>query len=373
MAVAQDAGIRVAGWGRVIWNVLTFDGETLGTGTMTSWGGSHREGLSIIGSSEHIGFEVDLCGENIAPNDGAFVWAKPWDWLRIDIGRVRDDTLAGDACFGTWNWNRAQNTVGENFIFERGNYGVDTWFNGGLVRITPCDWVYIGAGVEAPISDWGNNRAGDFVEQFGHRSYVEVAFTFGDVGKLKVSLKGQDRAQDDEGDWHNPAKIGAAFDLTVVENMYLGIGAKINTGKLVGKDVAEVNAYWRMSFDPVTVHALFGTKICQWNGEDDWDDFGWLAGVGLDVDLGNGLGLNIDARLQNDVYGTHAGEDGENESIDVSFLVGLYKGFSNGKLSVGFQGGINSALTDKVMVNGTNGIGSDEFQFAVPIMIEYWF
>ena len=77
--------------------------------------------------------------------------------------------------------------------------------------------------------------------------------------------------------------------MTVVENLYASLGARINTLNTKGH---EVNAYGRYNVnDQLTIHAVVGTKISVLDSKefdegkkakkDCYNGFGFAAGVGV--------------------------------------------------------------------------------------------
>ena len=91
------------------------------TGISTSWGAEPRIGASFSAASEDVGVVADVKFDNgqVQVNDNAYIWVKPASWLKIQIGQSFDDTLRGNACFGTWDWLRPGNILGEDLTFTR--------------------------------------------------------------------------------------------------------------------------------------------------------------------------------------------------------------------------------------------------------------
>ena len=81
------------------------------------------------------------------------------------------------------------------------------------------------------------------------------------------------------------------------------------------------------------------------------DSFGFEAAAGVDYDFGNGIGATADVRFYNNGAASDKGA--------VSFMAGVSKGFSNGVVGCGFEG---------IALNNSN-----EFNWAVPVKVEYFF
>lgn len=171
--------------------------------------------------------------------------------------------------------------------------------------------------------------------------------------------------------------------MTAVENLFVTVGAYIplaSTGKITAakpagkeyylnketgaidfKDTEKtdekreasevvVAAYANVNLDAVTLHALFQMGL----GNTDFNTkANLLAGVGADVDFGNGIGANFDARLS-----TKFETAGETELV---FLAGLTKSLANGMIGCGFQGDVEALDSNA------------KFKWAVPVVIQAGF
>ncbi len=160
LASAAFAEISLSGWGRGLWAPVGYDGDLKMTHG-TSWGDAERIGVTVAGNSENIGFAFAFHadGGDIGIHDIAYVWAKPWDWLKVTIGKIQDDTLRVNANFGQFKWLRTgAGNAGEDITFQRfGGYdgykcGGD--FNGAEIALTPVDGLYIAAGFKIDTTDF---------------------------------------------------------------------------------------------------------------------------------------------------------------------------------------------------------------------------
>ena len=365
-------GITVSGWGRGLFTPVAGNGKEVVSNEGTSWSNSlPRVGFTVAGSTEYVGFQTDWTGENGGVGDDAFMWVKPAKMLKVAIGRTQDDTLRGNASFGIFNWIRfGFGWTGEDVTFTRLGNGTGGQLQGAIVMLDPIEGLHIAAGVN--VQD-GETAA----DNFGHYGQYQIGYTIKDIGTIKAQYIGKPEGYNWDGDKVNYGVINAAFDLTAVKNLLVSVGAYIPTADTYTVDtttltaaqdnVTKVNGYVRYSMDALTLHGLVATEINVWDQKDTSKDdkvFGFAVGVGADYDLGNGLGLVGDVRYSDKVYNSSS-SDGNDALV---FLAGIEKGFSNGKIGVGFEG-------------GTNGIGpftaadadDDAFTWALPVKIEYWF
>lgn len=85
---AMADGITFGSWGRGLWNVAANSGDDVVTDMHQSWGGlAPRTGISVSGSTENVGFAVDMfangsgisLGDNALTSlgDNALIWVKP--------------------------------------------------------------------------------------------------------------------------------------------------------------------------------------------------------------------------------------------------------------------------------------------------------
>ncbi|WP_407437037.1 hypothetical protein [Treponema sp.] len=372
-AVFADVNVGM-GFSRAIWTPIAYDGEDARMDISTSWGATPRIGASISGASDECGVVADMKfdGGNVAVNDNAYVWVKPISWLTINIGQSFDDTLRGNACFGSWDWLRPSAALtGEDFIFTRicANPVDGAWapLVGALVKLDPIEGLHIG--VAFPIQKYAANAdpntgavsrgngsyyANQKIEDVFKNIQVQAGYTIDGIGQIKAQYIGvegvagiDDVAQRD--DW---AQIEAAFCLKAVENMTLDIGAKFRTYEDAPIDVA---VYWAMPFDALKVHASVGVTL-----DSASDSTGLVAGAGIDYDLGNGLGLSADFRF---------GKEFSDADTDpaIAFGVWVNKGIANGTVGIGAQGAMHARIRDFEPVK------DDSFVFAVPVRVQCFF
>ena len=100
-ASSAFAGVNVGmGFNRGFFVPFAYDGTDAKAGISTSWGAEPRVGVSFSAASEQVGVVADVKfdGGNVAVNDNAYIWVKPVEWFKMNIGQSFDDTLRGNAC-----------------------------------------------------------------------------------------------------------------------------------------------------------------------------------------------------------------------------------------------------------------------------------
>ena len=177
----------------------------------------------------------------------------------------------------------------------------------------------------------------------------------------------------------------------------------------------EINAYARFNVtDALTLHGLFGSRIkaldkkidtkklerINWINEniigddrfyieDDGtseNNFGFVAGGGVDYNFSNGIGVFADARYANDIYYSSSSADNMGT---FTFGVGVQKNFSNGVFGVAFEGTTNNfgryeitkgdywlVTGDSTAIKMTRVRGerkASAFAWEIPVKFEYWF
>ncbi len=344
------------GFSRAIWTPFAYDGEDARMDISTSWGAEPRIGGSISGASEECGVVGDFKfdGGAIAVNDNAYVWVKPISWLTINIGQSFDDTLRGNGCFGMWDWLRMGGSVltGEDLTFTRITGGTgpgDSYktVNGVIVKADPIEGLHIAAA----FKDLYANK--DYETVFANIQ-VAAGYTIDGVGTIKAQWIGKGKNADDEVE----GAIEAAFALAAVEGMTLDIGARFETAE---KSDIVIGAYWSMPFDALRVNASAKVTITPEKEVLGVTTDGYVAlvaGVGVDYDLGNGLGVGADLR-----FGKSFAEDADDPSV--GFGVYLNKGIANGTLGIGAEGALRTTIRDFTPL--------DDFTFAVPVRVQCFF
>lgn len=373
---AMADGITFGSWGRGLWNVAANSGDDVVTDMHQSWGGAApRTGISVSGSTENVGFAVDMFanGANgISLGDNALIWVKPIEQIKIVAGKKDQNELRGDAAFGLWNWDR---------IGAVGAMGLEGWTfpdvfdaNGVAVVAYPVDGLTVGAGIPLSL----NGTGATLENTYAHGANYAAAYAIDGVGTIKAAYMTKATAKDSDLKDKDYGVIAAAFDLTMVDGLYASVGAQIPTAHVfTGVDLTKdniadvptvVNAYARYSLDALAVHLAVGTKLNTFDTnkdkrEDRFDgNLGFAIGAGADYSLDNGIGFFGDVRYANGVYMKNTSAD---KSDCLTLGLGVEKNFSNGKIGIAFEGATNG--------NGRYTYEDDAFAWEIPVKVEYHF
>lgn len=374
---AMADGITFGSWGRGLWNVAANSGDDVVTDMHQSWGGAApRTGISVSGSTENVGFAVDMFanGANgIDLGDNALIWVKPIEQIKIVAGKKDQNELRGDAAFGLWNWDR----IGAVNAMELEGWTFPDVFDGNGVAVIayPVDGLTVGAGIPLSLSG-----AGATLENtYAHGANYAAAYAIDGIGTVKAAYMTKATAKDSDLKDKDYGVIAAAFDLTMVDGLYASVGAQIPTAHVfTGVDLTKdniadvptvVNAYARYSLDALAVHLAVGTKLNTFDTnkdkrEDRFDgNLGFAIGAGADYSLDNGIGFFGDVRYANGVYMKNTSAD---KSDCLTLGLGVEKNFSNGKIGIAFEGATNNKGRYPLKDN-------DAFAWEIPVKVEYWF
>lgn len=375
---AMADGITFGSWGRGLWNVAANSGDDVVTDMHQSWGGAApRTGISVSGSTENVGFAVDMFanGANgIDLGDNALIWVKPIEQIKIVAGKKDQNELRGDAAFGLWNWDR---------IGAAGAMGLEGWTfpdvfdgNGVAVIAYPVDGLTVGAGI--PLSLEGTGAT--LENTYAHGANYAAAYAIDGIGTIKAAYMTKATAKDKDGKDKDYGVIAAAFDLTMVDGLYASVGAQIPTAHVfTSLDITDpmkpkvtdvptvVNAYARYSLDALAVHLAVGTKLNTVDNSKTDDskydgNVGFAIGAGADYSLDNGIGFFGDVRYANGVYMKNTSAD---KSDCLTLGLGVEKNFSNGKIGIAFEGATNG--------NGRYAYEDNAFAWEIPVKVEYCF
>lgn len=433
IASAAFAEISLGAWLRAIAAPAAGDGDSIYSGMTNSWGwGTRVARVDINGSSEDgkIGFSMGVyndADDGIAAGDNKVIWAKPWDWIKISLGRWDYTTFRGDLCYGSWNWIRPNNWLfgDEGLTFDQLGAG-----SGMQLELTPVEGLVVmwQLPMSGKISSW--NESYKMFEQ----SEAAVKYTIGSIGTIKAGWGGKgsrkyrnkghdagygvvvgdkayyyasqmdieealldlrnkewplgsddkklydalyrmDRTEanyfdavDPSGELKYWGDANVAFDLTAVENLYVTVGAKIALAESDYKKecVADKEAF---GFIKVALGASYqildNLKVSASFGMQTYEEYdpSFQFGVGVDFGLADSLTLNADFR------GLIKGDEGEKTyDPQFSFLVGVqYAMSSNGYVGIGFQGTTGGAgFLGNLQQEG-------KFAWAVPIAVSCWF
>lgn len=377
---AMADGITFGSWGRGLWNVAANSGDDVVTDMHQSWGGlAPRTGISVSGSTENVGFAVDMFAngangdkdKGITIGNNALIWVKPIEQIKIVAGKKDQNELRGDAAFGLWSWDR---------IGAAGAMGLEGWTfpdvfdgNGVAVIAYPIDGLTVGAGIPLSLSG-----AGATLENtYAHGANYAAAYAIDGIGTVKAAYMTKATAKDSDLKDKDYGVIAAAFDLTMVDGLYASVGAQIPTAHVFFEpkslddkldEPTVVNAYARYSLDALAVHLAVGTKLNTFDlnktkKEDAADgNVGFAIGAGADYSLDNGIGFFGDVRYANGFYMKNTSAD---KSDCLTLGLGVEKNFSNGKIGIAFEGATNG--------NGRYAYEDNAFAWEIPVKVEYCF
>ncbi len=420
-------GLSFGSWGRALW-VVGNAGTTAGTDDLKmnnnvvtswlgqSWGGAGpRTALGVSGSSDNMGFNLDLHanGGGLGVGDNALVWAKPIDMIKVTFAAKNDqNVMRSDAAFGLWNFDR----IGPVGVFDEEGWIFPSTLNKNVsIVATPIEGLTVGYGFNCWTGDtgWGDparkTNSGDevktgysgknanniavskdnntFADQIGRTSSFAAGYTIANIGTVKLGFQAQGKGYDKNGgiDGKNKDKfeIDAAFELTMLEKVYVALGTRIPLGGTFNKyadiygdgkyyvangSATYVNLYSRLSLiDNLKINILAGLKL---NSADYKKDdfkasgaFGFRFGVEGEYSLSNGIGFFAEVEYANGIWMASNSSD-HNDCL--AFGLGATKGFSNGVVGVAFEGATNAY--------GRNALQNvDDFAWEIPVKLEYWF
>lgn len=410
-----SAEITFGMWGRALWNTAAnANHDEVVTDVHQSWGGdAPRGGLSVQGKSDNVGVHVDFHANGtsgISLGDNNNIWVKPIDQVKVTVGKMDENELRGDACFGLWDWDRV-GTVSKAGVADSEGWIFPDIFdvNGVNINVYPVAGLTVGAAVNVPLA---NSDTSPTVEHaWGHQAKYGMGYTVDGLGTFKLGVVTQGdklrKVKNNEGDLKskkNWAKIHAAAELNPTEQMTVKIGAAIPTvssgayrsvsvtkRNTHGYDAAEattntyvcpeINTYFSFkASDALTIHFINGNKIDCADTYDKKGDkklskkekghYGWLLGAGVDFNLENGIGFFGDVRYANDIY-LHQNSD-DFGCLTTGF--GVNKGFSNGSIGVAFETASNNQGRYTIKHHGSDyNVNKDAIAWSIPVRVQYWF
>ncbi|MDE5581170.1 MAG: hypothetical protein K2I95_07090, partial [Treponemataceae bacterium] len=393
LATSAFAEINFGAWLRTMIVPVSGDGDDVKAFMANSWWNNLRPArLDITGvtEDERAGMRLQFFPENLKSDDmigdNAYMWVKPWDWIRVSAGKMGDnDTgLRGDLTYGSWGWVRPGNWI-------RGDEGLTFSDIGGVgarVELFPVEGLKIVGFIPYPAS-------AEKAYKVYEGTAIAAAYEIDGIGRIKAQWLG--KFEKNEAKDKYTGDIELAFDLTAVENLYLTVGAKIgimdsdyfvNGSKATYKWKAPTSASdATLSVEEdakagddslaeravvalgVSYNVLENFKISVSGGVAFYNkpsgvdaDPRWNIGLGLDYGLTDALTLTADVRYLSKLK--VEGEKIKNDSL--SFLIGLdYACSSNAVIGIGFQGATNgNGFAGGNLANG------DKFAWAVPLKVQ---
>ena len=395
-ATSAFAEITFGAWLRVITGVGS-NGEDVVMGTTNSWGGVRPARLNAAGTSEDgkAGFKLDFYFENdeiwghdhdIRIGDNGYLWVKPIDQIQLSIGKFDggETGFRGDFCYGSWNWLRPYNWIGNGNGGDEGLTFRGSHKDGLMARITPIDNLVVLVQLPVMSAKWGGNNNGyvkktetedaknTAADVFKNAAYM-ASYSIEGLGTLKAGFFGADDEKTVEGKKYNQTgTVNVAFDLNAIENLYVTVGAFFD---IADKEMGEWHEKMKftagasyqvsdaMKFSVSGGYVKYMDK-CAWLGN---KDNAFQIGAGVDYVIMDGLTLNADVRYMNVGYGKDK-DDGS-----VSFLAGVVKSVGgNASLQAGFQGSTNGCGLVQADT-GIPAVENDDFVWAIPVGLSVFF
>ena len=408
LTTSAFAEITFGAWLRALAAPVASDGKDTVASMGNSWGwGARTARLDVHARSEdgNIGFEMGAFNDvgRLGMGDDAYIWGKPVDALTVSFGKFDGprNGLRGDICYGSWNWLRPTDTwLAEDEGLLMSGLNNTT---GVKLDVTPIDGLLITAFL--PITTTQAK-----VEDVYKDIQAGFGYDIDGIGKIKAQFIGKNSAKTEKktGAWVNkdgdvvdfsksaalkgditfdPTKedgadkdaefnktIEAEFDLTAVENLWLGLGAQFNLYEKKDDNPGEVStkialgAKYQVS-DTIGLSASAAYFMYNKKTDDGGMDPRFQAGVGVDAAVADGVSVSADVR-----YLSKAKDVDNSDSL--AFSVGATKNISsNGYMGVAFQAQTNSGSWANNVIKGkTNDDGEPkQLTWCVPVALSCWF
>ena len=401
LTTSAFAEITFGAWLRVLAAPVASDGDETVTAMGNSWGYGARVArlnVNAVAEDGRAGFDMGIyndLNDGLSTGDQWSIWTKPVEQVKLSFGKYDNNTLRGDLCYGSWNWLRPTSSwyVEDEGLLMSGNGG-----KGALIEATPIEGLYIQALI--PI-DTTKQKAEDVYKN----ARGGFAYNIDGIGKIKGQLILKNTPEkaatkdvygwkDDDDDpstdptWDVVTEAAAAsdsvldktfeaeFDLTSVENLWLGVGFQMNViDKLDDRTDLYANTKMKIALgasyqvnDDLKVSASGAYLTAQKGKSKGGHDGVFQLGAGVDYNLGEGMSLAADVR-----YKSKENTDDDDNTDRLAFLVGVTKGISsNGYVGVGFQAQTNSGTWANTVIKGEEAKG-DKLTWAIPVAMSVWF
>lgn len=358
VAFAED-GIKVGGWGRIGF-IAASDSDAAGTDpvsyTAPSWANGARVGVNFSGSSENVGFNLNLDsnGNEAKIGDQAKIWVKLSDMFKFELGKIQGDVLRGK--IGDFGVYSAQLTGDEDGIFKRFNPSA-----GLLLNVTPVEGLYLGAAL-----DTAANGATIRSDLMFRKIQVGAGYTIPSVGLVRAQYRGTLDMKD--ATTYKIGSIDVGFNLTSVENLNLDAAATIGANAGDTQSLIVAATY--------KADALFvGGRVKGTYGKTDATDPTTTIGTMVDAKVEYAVASPLSVGLNGSFGFTNASATVLSTEMSMTTLqwqVGPYAkvGYGQGFGAIGFTvaGGSASSKFGSFTTNTTAPT-----TWAVPIYAEYWF
>jgi hypothetical protein len=353
-------GVTIGGWGRAV--LLPFISQGGGDPQATignSYGNTPEFGINVVGNSANVGFEYDFkfTGGSIGTGNNAFVWASPFDGVRLALGTIKDWTLMSNGAFGDWNFLRLSYT-GENFTFCRVNIkGAElSYAKGPLFAYAALDGILYGS---------AGGPASFALADIAKHASAGAGYKLDNLGTIKAQALGYANAS---AKLYGIVNLG--FDLTGVDNLWASAGVYLNTdstdhafgndSRIAGLIRADAVAEYTLGAAKLSALAEFATHK---SGDPNLE-----LGAGVDYSLDGGITLLADLRYLNEAAA--AGELKASDAVLGGF-VGANLPFGSGNVGIGLAYSTSTFATwDAPLISGDDPAKA---HFAIPVRVDYSF
>ncbi len=356
------AEVSVGNWNRILFAPMAnVDADDLDQDAFAfmgpDWGGRGRVGLGFGGSGDNTGFALDIHsnGTNLGVGDQAKGWIKINDKIKVQFGKIQQDTLRGKIGDSGFLGAIAGATVGEapataSVALAQGATGEDAIFQrfyptaGMMLDLTPAEGVYIGAALDT------NNGGPTLSEQMFNEIQIGAGYVLPELGHLRAQyIGGYDTDAADA-----PKYLNVAFAYTAMEGLLVDAGLKYQMTADVGKSTVAASA--KYSADALSAVARFVLGFGEADGNDDTLLQG-SADVGYAVADPLNVGIEVSFK-----------KEGDPTNVTVAPYAKL--GYAGGFLKAGFA--YSSFADATVTVAGTDYV-TDYTAWSLPIMMEFGF
>jgi len=350
------AEVAVGSWSRIIFvPAASSDGGDNSAFTGPSWAKGARVGLGFSASTEQAGVKLDIHanGTVLEIGDQAKIWVQPVPMIKIQAGKVQEDTLRGKFD----DSNILNGLAGVNGVPGKDTYFTRFYPKAGLVvSSTPAEGVFIAAALDAGVwaaDEFDVDNDGNTTEltaQMGltkdmfKKVQVGAGYTIPNIGLARVQyIGGVDKA---------PAWLEAAFAYTAMEGVLVDAGLKFNVGeaKTAKNSVAVAGSYTKDALYAL-VRAYYGfgddTKKTPVAGDDK-------AAMKFSTDVSYKVADPLSV-------GIEASYDKHDKPVIIDVLPYIQIASGAGKLKTGF------------LFESKNKEAGDYTAWAIPVMVEVGF
>ena len=327
------------------------------------WGGTYgRLVLFFRGQHNFIGYEAQfLTDDGILQLDLANAWVKPFDWMKLTIGRFADATLRGRVLPNEFHytvlraWSRTANLDAQDVIF---NFNSSVT-GGAQLALTPIYNLYIGLTLPGvfsgfPVDSTSQVPGGETAKNIYSNIQAAAGYTLDGIGLIRAQYVGKPEFE---------------ITRTMAESMYLGqrysqpVYTDLPRFELAfaytGLDDMVIDLGFKFAPPPMSNFTLTGgggTLKTTYNP-------GYVFGLGLRMNMGNfALIFNGSGHFGNS-YKAEAAAVTNEYSYGMNMNFHLMPQYNLGFGFVGMNLGID--ITGKEKINGTDVAGTGRTDFGI--------